>query len=106
MSFQFYVSSIIFIFMFIFLFIMAVGVVIGYRLRFRNKIHKVSSLIHAVICLLLFILGMSIGANDLIISNLSYFCQQAALISALSMFGSSLGALLVYQLFFRKGGKR
>lgn len=63
---------------------MAVGVFIGYRLRHLHRIHKVTSLIQVVVCLLLFILGLSIGTNKLIISNLSYFCRQAAVISALS----------------------
>ena len=52
---------------------MAVGVFIGYRLRHLHRIHKVTSLIQVVVCLLLFILGLSIGTNKLIISNLSYF---------------------------------
>ena len=64
---------------------MAVGVFIGYRLRHLHRIHKVTSLIQVVVCLLLFILGLSIGTNKLIISNLSYFCRQAAVISALSL---------------------
>ena len=47
---------------------MAVGVFIGYRLRHLHRIHKVTSLIQVVVCLLLFILGLSIGTNKLIIS--------------------------------------
>lgn len=82
---------------------MAVGVFIGYRLRHLHRIHKVTSLIQVVVCLLLLILGLSIGTNKLIISNLSYFCRQAAVISALSLLGSSMAALLVSHLFFKKG---
>ena len=94
---------------------MAFGVIIGYRLRHTHKIHKVTSLIQAVVCLLLFILGLSIGTNKLIVGNLSYFCRQAAVISALSLLGSSavisalsllgssIAALLVSHLFFKKG---
>lgn len=82
---------------------MASGVFIGYRLRHKNKIHKVTTLIQIVVCLLLFILGLSIGTNKLIIGNLSYFCRQAAVIAALSLLGSSMAALLVSHLFFKKG---
>lgn len=88
--------------MFTFITIMAFGVIIGYRLRHTHKIHKVTSLIQAVVCLLLFILGLSIGTNKLIVGNLSYFCRQAAVISALSLLGSSIAALLVSHLFSRK----
>ena len=56
-----------------------------------------------MVCLLLFILGLSIGTNKLIVGNLSYFCRQAAVISALSLLGSSIAALLVSHLFFKKG---
>lgn len=90
--------------MFIFLFLMASGAVVGYRFRCVSKIHKVTSLIQVVICFLLFILGFSIGTNRLIMDNLKYFCEQAALIAGLSILGSSVAALLVYQLFFKKGG--
>ncbi|EJX08277.1 hypothetical protein EVA_03639 [gut metagenome] len=46
---------------------------------------------------------MSIGLNQLIVNNLGYFCGQAAVISSLSILGSLLASLLVYQLFFKKG---
>ena len=61
--------------MFTFISIMAVGVLIGYPLRRKQSIHKIPVLIQIVVCLLLFILGLSIGTNKLIIGNLSYFCQ-------------------------------
>lgn len=99
--FTFYFNLIIF--MFFFISIMASGVFIGYRLRHKHKIHKVTVLIQMVVCLLLFILGLSIGTNKFIIENLSYFCRQAAVISALSLLGSSMAALLVSHFFFKKG---
>ena len=37
---------------------------------------------------------------------LSYFCQQAAIISMLSLLGSSVAALLVSHFFFKKGANR
>lgn len=52
-----------------------------------------------------FILGFSIGTNKLIMDNLKYFCEQAALIAGQSLLGSSVAALLVYQMFFKKGGE-
>lgn len=84
--------------MFTFISIMAVGVLIGYPLRRKQSI--------IVVCLLLFILGLSIGTNKLIIGNLSYFCQQAAIISILSLLGSSVAALLVSHFFFKKRANR
>lgn len=89
--------------MFTFILIMALGAFIGYFLRHQSKIHKVHILIHATICLLLFLLGFSIGLNQLIINNLSYFCGQAAVIASLSILGSLFASFIVYQLFFKKG---
>ena len=92
--------------MFTFISIMAVGVLIGYPLRHKSQIRKITPLIHIVVCLLLFLLGLSIGLNRLIIDNLGYFCGQAAVIS-LSILGSMMASLAVYRIFFqRKGGKR
>lgn len=92
--------------MFTFISIMAFGVLIGYPLRHRAPQYKLNSLIHGVVCLLLFLLGLSIGLNKLIIDNLSYFCGQAAVISSLSILGSMLASLAVYHLFFKKGASR
>ena len=89
--------------MFTFISIMAFGVLLGYPLRHQNKIHKLDSLIHGVGCLLLFLLGLSIGLNKMIVENFSYFCGQAAVIASLSVLGSMLASLAVYHLFFRKG---
>ena len=82
---------------------MAFGVIIGYRLRHTHKIHKVTSHSQAEVCLLRLILGLYIGTNKLIVGILRYFCRQAAVICALSLLGSSIAALLVSHLFFKKG---
>ena len=85
---------------------MAIGAIIGYSLKSKKDLSKVSTLIQIVVCLLLFILGLSVGGNKLIISNLTYYCEQAAIRSVLSLVGSSVAAmlvLLVFNLFFKKG---
>lgn len=82
---------------------MAIGAIIGYSLKSKKDLSKVSTLIQIVVCLLLFILGLSVGGNKLIISNLTYYCEQAAIISVLSLVGSSVAAMLVFNLFFKKG---
>ena len=82
---------------------MAIGAIIGYSLKSKKDLSKVSTLIQIVVCQLLFILGLSVGGNKLIISNLTYYCEQAAIISVLSLVGSSVAAMLVFNLFFKKG---
>lgn len=90
--------------MFTFISIMAVGVLIGYPLRHKSQVRKITPLIHIVVCLLLFLLGLSIGLNRLIIDNLGYFCGQAAVISSLSILGSMMAPLAVYHIFFKGKG--
>lgn len=82
----------------------AVGVLIGYPLRHKSQVRKITPLIHIVVCLLLFLLGLSIGLNRLIIDNLGYFCGQAAVISSLSILGSMMASLAVYHIFFKGKG--
>ena len=89
--------------MFTFISLMAVGALIGYPLRNQSKIKKIPNLIHLVVCTLLFLLGLSIGLNKTLVANFGYFCQQAAVIASLSIFGSMAAALMVYHLFFKKG---
>ena len=87
-----------------FISIMAVGVHIRYPLRHKSQVRKITPLIHFVVCLLLFLLGLSIGLNRLIIDNLGYFCGQAAVISSLSILGSMMDSLAVYHIFFKGNG--
>jgi hypothetical protein len=73
------------------------------NLQFLQKIEKSTSL---TIFLLLFVLGISIGSNSLIINNLGRFGWQAAILATLSILGSMLASFLVFHLFFKKGGKQ
>ena len=53
-----------------------------------------------------FVLGVSIGSNRLIVDNLGRFGWQAAVLASLSITGSMLASLMVFHLFFKKGEKR
>jgi len=70
-------------------------------LRFLQKVEKSISL---TIFLLLFVLGLSIGSNSLIINNIGKFGWQAIVLATLSILGSLLASFLVFHLFFKKGG--
>ena len=91
--------------MFSFVFVIALGAVAGYLLRNRPRIRKVPAFIHLVVCVMLFFLGMTVGLNKMIMSNLTYFCGQAAVISLMSILGSLLASVVLYHLFFKKGKK-
>jgi len=82
---------------------MFLGIGIGYGLRNWSILQKTISL---TIFLLLFILGVSIGSNSLIVNNLGKFGWQAIILAVSGVLGSLLAARLVLQLFFKKGGKQ
>lgn len=69
------------------------------QLTVFTKDRKSTSL---TIFLLLFVLGISIGSNSLIINDLGRFGWQAAILATLSILGSMLASFLVFHLFLRK----
>ena len=75
---------------------MFLGIGIGYVLRNWTILQKTEKTISLTIFLLLFILGVSIGSNSLIVNNLGIS----------GVLGSLIAARLVLQLFFKKGGEQ
>jgi hypothetical protein len=55
---------------------------------------------------MLFVLGLSVGYNPLIVGNLGSFGGQALLLSVAGITGSVLLARVVYLLFFKEGGEK
>ena len=84
---------------------MFLGIGIGYVLRNWSILQKTEKTISLTIFLLLFILGVSIGSNSLIVNNLGKFGWQAIVLAVSGVLGSLIAARLVLQLFFRKGGE-
>lgn len=82
------------------------GIVIGYFLRNFSGVEKIHKPIFITVILLLFMLGLSIGMNRLIIENLSSLGWQAMLLAIGGTAGSVLLSTLCYQLFFRKEEKK
>ena len=85
---------------------MLTGIAVGYLFRNIAFLQKTEKTISLTIFLLLFILGVSIGSNSLIVNNLGKFGWQAIILAVSGVLGSLLAARLVLQLFFKKGGKQ
>jgi uncharacterized membrane protein YbjE (DUF340 family) len=82
---------------------MTSGMVAGYFLRNRKWVSKpVGIVITWAIYLLLFLLGISVGTNDTIISNIGKIGIQALLLTIGAVTGSILLSWLTYKFFFRK----
>ncbi len=89
--------------MFKMLLVLFIGSVLGFLLRDREKIVKISSklLMFSLYILLLF-LGISIGKDEKIMENLPILGVNSMLISIFGILGSSFFAYLFYTFFMKK----
>ena len=85
----------------IFSFILS-GIFVGYLFRKRTFIKHVSSIINVIIVLLLFFLGVSVGANREIVDSFPTIGFDAFAISFATTIGSVLSAWFVYKRFFKE----
>ena len=81
---------------------MIVGASIGYLLRNKLRIIRfVDPSINIAIYLLLFLLGVSIGTNKLILNNLGTLGIHAFLLTVGGIAGSIALSYLLYKFFFK-----
>ena len=75
------------------------GGILGYLLRHASFVRQLEKSTALTVCLLLFVLGLSIGSNRLIIDNLARFGWQAALLAVAGTAGSIAAASLALRLY-------
>ena len=75
------------------------GGILGYLLRRASFVRQLEKSTALTVCLLLFVLGLSIGSNRLIIDNLARFGWQAALLAVAGTAGSIAAASLALRLY-------
>ncbi len=85
--------------------IMFAGIATGYVFRRIEGLRHTGKLITVSIVLLLFLLGVSVGANREIVNNLGTLGLQALLIAVAGTMGSVLAGWVVYHFFFKAKGK-
>jgi len=88
--------------MFIVIGIMILGIGLGYVFRRVELLQHLNLAIMTVICTLLFVLGLSIGANEIIIKNLTTLGLQALVLASAGTFGSILAGWGIYHFFFKQ----
>ena len=79
--------------------LMVCGIILGYAIKERN-LKFVQKLINYAIFLLLFLLGITVGANGEVMNNLDSIGLEALLITLAAITGSVLCAWGVYHFFF------
>lgn len=78
------------------------GIAAGWLFREVALLQKIGKPITCTIILLLFLLGVSVGANENIVNNLPALGFQAFLIAVAGTSGSLLAAWGVYHFFFKE----
>ena len=88
--------------MIIILILLAVGIFVGRLLRHKPiNLKAIDQITTCSIYLLLFLIGISIGTNKEIVSNLSNLGLKALIITAFALAGSIILSIIVYQVFFK-----
>ncbi|MCP4119979.1 MAG: lysine exporter LysO family protein [Desulfobacteraceae bacterium] len=81
--------------------IMAVGMLIGYLLREKKALFAViDRIVMAVIFLLLFVLGISVGLNETVVTSIHIIGVKAVVLTGGAVAGSVLCCGLAWRLFF------
>ena len=88
--------------MFVVISILFLGIGVGYLFRKISLLQHIGQPIQYTICILLFLLGISVGGNPEIVDNLGVLGTQAVLISVASNGGSVVMAWAVYRYFFKE----
>lgn len=81
--------------------LMFLGVLLGYRFREREW-KNLQAWISGAIFLLLFLLGITVGANGDIMDNLESIGLEAFVITSAAVAGSVFSAWIVYKFFFHE----
>lgn len=85
------------------LIIMAIGILCGFLLRRKDKIIKlVEPMLTWSIYLLLFLIGIGVGINKIVVDQLGVIGVHALVLTLGAVVGSSIMALICYRLFFNK----
>ncbi len=86
---------------------MIIGVVTGYFMRGRMDGFPLGKVTMAVICLLLFILGLELGRNDMLMENLPVLGIKSFVIAFMTVLGSVVFAWILYRYVVqgKKNGK-
>lgn len=85
--------------------IMAAATAAGYLLRRHSAVRRCAGLVRYVIWALLFLLGVSVGADEALVKGLGDVGLKALVMALACLLGAMTAAWAVYRVFFRKEGR-
>lgn len=80
---------------------MAAGIAFGFLARRDRRLTHIGKAISVTIYVMLFFLGVKIGSDEHILSNLSALGLQALVLAVAGVAGSVLAAFVLYRILFR-----
>ncbi len=87
--------------------LMSLGMTLGFLVRKKSDVlAKLDRWITYTIYLLLFLLGLTVGKNDMVVHNIHNIGINALIITLAAIAGSVFVCWLVYSLFFRSSGNK
>lgn len=86
--------------------ILFTGIITGILLRKVELLKKTEKTIPVTVITMLFVLGLSVGSNKSVVTNIASYGWQAVLLGLSSLIGSAVAAWIVYMIFFKKKGGR
>jgi len=88
--------------MIVILVVLTAGIILGFLMRNHERmIRTADRIMNGTIYLLLFLLGLSVGANETIISNIHTIGVRALVLTVGAIVGSVIVSYIVSRLFFR-----
>ncbi len=91
--------------MFIVLGLLLAGAATGYLFRGRTFFKAIDQSTAYTIYAMLFIFGITIGANEELINDIAKFGMQATLLALSAILGSIVASYFAYKIFLKKGGR-
>jgi len=86
--------------------VLSAGILVGFLLVGRPVWHKYNNnLMNLAIYLMLFLLGISVGTNREVISNLGKIGYESVAIAVASIAGSVLISTILFKLLFKTNAK-
>lgn len=91
--------------MFIVIGLLCLGMVIGYPFRNTRIFKGLDKSISYTVYVMLFIFGITIGANKELLEDIGSFGLQALVIALMTITGSAIASYFAYKLFLKRGGR-